>query len=190
MIAAAQQPLEPAKGRFLVAAKQVLDPNFSRTVVLLFDYNDKGAMGVIVNRRTQVKLANLLPDVDGLAERSDVVYLGGPVETSGLRLLVRAASPPEKASPIVEDIYLTADAQVIAATSAAKVRGYAGYAGWGAGQLDDEIERGDWHVFGGDARLVFSQHPESVWQTLMDRTKMQFARLFPAQDLSMRLAFR
>lgn len=186
----AQQPLEPAKGRFLVAASQILDPNFSRTVVLLFDYNDKGAMGVIVNRRTHVKLAKLLPDIDGLAPRGDVVYLGGPVETSGLRLLVRAANAPEEASPIVEDVYLTADSAVITASSASAVRGYAGYAGWGAGQLDGEIERGDWHVFGGDAKVVFSQHPASVWQTLMDRTKMHFAHLVSGQNRPMRLAFR
>lgn len=190
LVAPAQQPLKPAKGRFLVAGKQVLDPNFSRTVVLLFDYSDKGAMGVIVNRRTQVKLAKLLPDVDGLAERSDVVYLGGPVETSGLRLLVRAETAPAEASAIVGDVFLTADPELIASASPARVRGYAGYAGWGAGQLDGEIERGDWHIFGGDAKVVFSQHPDSVWQTLVDRTKMQFARLLPDENFAMRHAFR
>lgn len=181
--ASAQTPLPtPAKGRFLVAEEELRDPNFFHTVVLMLDYNEKGAMGVIVNRPTSVELRDLLPKVEGLELRSDKVYLGGPVEPNGLLLVVRQSEEPPGFLHVAQDLYTGANLESLAALVAEgldpnQVRAYAGYAGWGPGQLDLELEQGSWVVIKAQPAQVFDPSPESLWRKLIDGTKVLFAGL-------------
>jgi putative transcriptional regulator len=166
-------------GRFLVASKQLRDPNFSETVVLLLNYGERGARGVVINWPTEVKLATMFPEIRGLQRRVDTAYLGGPVERTRLLMLLRADKPRSGAEHVVDDIYVSTNRRVLfdalgRAGSATSVHVYAGYAGWAPGQLDREVARGDWHVLPADAEAVFSTTPNEVWRELIDKGAVQW----------------
>ena len=163
-------------GRFLVAGEHLRDPNFAQTVVLLLNYGERGARGVIINRRSNVKLAAVFPRISGLHQRPDTVYLGGPVARNQLLILLRADRPPRRAEHVVRDIYVSTNRQVLvdALNRAGSVHVYAGYAGWAPGQLDREVARGDWHVLPADAEAVFSTTPDEVWRELIDKGAVQW----------------
>ena len=159
------------KGIFLVANRKLVDPNFRRSVVLLVAHGDDGAMGVVVNRPTPLTLSAVLPDIAELAERSDPLYLGGPVATSQITLLLRAAKPPENAQHVFRDVYFSGSLTTLMQhvrdeQIADTMQAYAGYAGWAAGQLEGEVERGDWSLVEADAELLFSSSPEDMWREL------------------------
>jgi putative transcriptional regulator len=180
-----QQPrfgFKPAKGKFLVASRQLLDPNFSQTVVLLIDYQEHGAMGLIINRPSELKLSEALPEMQELQQRPDTIYLGGPVARNQLLLLIRTASPPEGSQQVFADIYLTSSPTVIErmikdSKVEERFRLYAGYAGWGAGQLDNEIAMGGWHVMRADVETVFDRSAPEIWPDLIYRSSARWVRL-------------
>ena len=165
-----------AAGRFLIAGEHLRDPNFARTVVLLLNYGERGARGVVINRRSDVKLAAVFPRVSGLNQRPDTVYLGGPVSRNQLLILLRSDRPRRAAEHVVDDIYLSTSRQVLveALNRAAAVHVYAGYAGWAPGQLDHEVARGDWHVLPADTDTVFSDRPGEVWRELIEKGAVQW----------------
>ena len=176
-----QTKMRPAKGRFLVAVRGLPDPNFAQTVILLTKYSEEGAMGLIVNRATDIGLAGLLT-LEGVEKRAETIYVGGPVEKSGVLLLARSETPLEKSEQIVGDVYLSANRDLLEEYIAGphgdeSFRLYAGYSGWAAGQLDFEMARGSWHVFPADADTVFSTRPSKLWQQWIDRTEMRFAKI-------------
>lgn len=162
---------EPATGRFLIATRQLTAPTFARSVVLLVAYGTQGAVGLIINRPTQLALGSLVPDEESLRERPDRVHVGGPVAHGAVMLLIRAEAPPANAERVLGDVWVSRSATalrqaVAAGLDARRLRAYVGYAGWAAGQLDAEIARGDWHVAPGEADLVFSDSPDEVWPQL------------------------
>jgi putative transcriptional regulator len=172
----------PEKGRFLVARENLADPNFFRTVVLMLDYNEKGAMGVIVNRPTSVVLSDVLPKVVELEGRTDKVYLGGPVEPDGLVLVVHSSTEPAGFVHVAGDIYTGANLEGLSTLLAAgvesnRIRAYAGYAGWGPGQLDRELEQGSWIVAPAAPEQVFDPSPQGLWRKLIEGARLRFARL-------------
>lgn len=163
-----------ARGKFLVASRGLGDPRFMETVILLLDYDWEGAMGLIINRPTGVQLAELFPEIDGLRDRANAAYYGGPVESHRMWLLVRSASPLKESELIVEGVYASASRDMLEGILGGKAatpefRMYSGYAGWGPGQLEGEIARGDWHVTDADAETVFHKAPEDVWPALISR---------------------
>lgn len=152
-LAAAAPEVEPrptlARGKLLVANERLVDPNFRETVVLLLEYDADGALGVVINRPTDVKLALLLPDVEELRERSETVFLGGPVGRDRMLLLVRTGGDaPEESQRIFDDVFVTASLDVLRRVirdpgPRDRFRAFVGFAGWAPRQLDDEIARGD-----------------------------------------------
>ena len=166
-----------AAGRFLVAARRLRDPNFAETVVLLVDYDENGALGLIVNRPTDVPLAGMVPAVEELRDRNDAVYIGGPVARDRLVLLFRSTVPRERSSHVVDGVYASSDLEVLRALAGGDVpfRAYVGYSGWAPGQLDAEVLRGDWHVAPADAGAVFDPAPLELWRTLIRRSAGQWA---------------
>jgi hypothetical protein len=98
---------ELAQGKFLVADRRLIDSNFRETVVLLIRYGPEGAMGLVINRPVQLKLSTVLPDIKELDRRKETLYLGGPVESTRILLLVRSANPPEASMPVFGDVYLS-----------------------------------------------------------------------------------
>ncbi len=177
-----QAGTDPTKGMFLVASQDLRDPNFSETVVLLIDYNPQGAMGLVINRPTQMKLSTVLPEIEGLKKRNDTVYIGGPVARMQMMLLIRSVDPPDGSLHIFEDVYVSSSGTVIqrmidAVRPEERFRIYMGYAGWAPGQLDRELSRGDWHLLQADTETLFDRAPQEIWQELIRQSPLLIANL-------------
>lgn len=172
-----QPTAELAQGTFLVASRSLGDPNFSETVILVLAYDRHGAMGVIINRPTQVTLSMVLPELEGLPRGKEAVYLGGPVSVDQMLLLLRSATRPEDAHQVFADIYASASRTLLRKTTedaGASMRVYVGYAGWAPGQLEQEVSRGDWHVTTAEAEMIFDRAPAEIWPALIGRTAVQW----------------
>lgn len=179
ILAAGGPELGPAKGRFLVAERQLNDPNFRETVVLLTDYSEDGAMGLIVNWPTAAPAAELIPQIDGITERADTIFVGGPVSRQVMLMLVRSESDLPQAERVFADVHLSTSRTLLQQVilrdiETLDLRLYSGYAGWSPGQLDLELAAGGWRVLPGDADLVFASDPDRVWSELMRRGDVQW----------------
>ncbi len=172
-----------AAGKFLVASRDLEDPNFAQSVVLLVSYDEKrGAMGLIVNRRTEVTLARVFEELKSAKGRTDEVYLGGPVELTTVMALLKTSSEPNGAQSVFGDVYLIATKGALERAleehpEPASFHVFVGYAGWGPGQLEHEVDLGAWHIMSAETPLVFHPDPESVWPRLIRRTESQLARV-------------
>jgi putative transcriptional regulator len=163
-----------SKGKFLVASERIKDPRFMETVILLVEYDLNGAMGLIINRPTDMALANLFPDVKGLEQSAHPLYIGGPVASHQMLMLIRSGTRPGKASLVFDNIYVSSSSTLLEGMAGRlkegeKFRVYAGYSGWAPGQLEGEISRGDWHILDADADTVFEKDPGEVWPELIRR---------------------
>ena len=177
-------PGTPAKGRFLIASRELLDPNFVQTVVLLVDYSSEGAMGVIVNRPTKTRVAKVLPELDEVQERDETVWVGGPVATWQMVLLARSTMAQEGTQIVFEDVIFSGSSDVLKRLIGedGEFRIYAGHAGWAPGQLEREIDRGGWHVLPAKVDMVFDSAPHDLWLELIRRSAVQWTSLIPATD--------
>lgn len=171
-------------GRLLVAAPALLDSHFVRTVVLLLEHDrDSGALGVVLTRPSETGVAEILPDWAALATDPPVVHVGGPVSPSGaiglaaLRADARAAVPAglfetlpagEHGSLVLGTVDLDGDVAALGPAVAA-LRIFAGYAGWGAGQLEGELEAGAWYVVDAEPGDAFSAAPARLWRAVLRR---------------------
>ena len=170
-----------AAGKFLVASRDLLDPNFAETVVLLVRYEEDGVLGLIVNRRTKVPIARAFPELPESAKgRSDPLYTGGPVGRTTALALVRSRARLERAERLFSDVFMVSGKSLLEKTMAAGTAPstfhlYAGYSGWTAKQLQREVELGGWHIFPGDASMVFDPDPESLWSRLIRSTEQRIA---------------
>jgi putative transcriptional regulator len=170
-----------AVGKFLVASRDLGDPNFAKTVILLVHFKeDQGAVGLVVNRATDVPISRVFQDLKEAKSRIDPVYVGGPVELNSVMALLKTASKPANSTRVFNDIYLISNKDLLRATMASAAESsvfhaYVGYAGWGAGQLEHEVDLGAWHIMPADAATVFHSDPDSVWPRLIRRTETQVA---------------
>ncbi|MGH2814342.1 MAG: YqgE/AlgH family protein [Actinomycetota bacterium] len=174
-------------GRLLVATPGLTDDNFARTVVQLLQHDpDEGAMGVVVNRPSLTPVRDVLPGWALLAPEPVLVFVGGPVEPSSAICLAQLApGAPERESYLAvpgAPWLGTVDLDEEAAEAVEQVRLFAGYAGWSAGQLEAEVERGDWWVFDGLPGDCFAEHPERLWSQVLKRQglPLSLAASFPA----------
>ncbi len=163
---------KPAAGRFLVATRTMSGPIFGRTVILLLEYSQRGAMGLVVNRPSDALLGEVLPEFVQYVGRRDRIHFGGPVEGSRMIFLVRADEPPSRRPPIVEDVYsvgspLRLKGLLRDGIPTQRFRVYAGYSGWGGGQLDAELARGDWYVASAGAEAIFGTPSDDLWEQLV-----------------------
>jgi len=138
-------------------------------------------MGVIINRRSPVSLSRFLPDVDELADYREPVYLGGPVSQNVIVLLIHSSKEPEPAVSVMDGVFFSASIDALKEVLTRErgkpsVHAYLGFAGWAPGQLEHEIERGDWYVAEGDASTVFADDPDGIWRGLIDRLAKQWVR--------------
>jgi putative transcriptional regulator len=174
------QEVEPGPGKFLVAKRQLGDPNFHQTVILMVKYDAKGALGLVINEPTKIPLSKLFDQIAGAGRRADLVYLGGPVQRSVVHALVRSKTKPESGTLLFGDVYVATNKSFVEEALSASVkpetlRVYLGYSGWSAGQLDRELEQGAWHVIRAEADAVFDAKPEGVWERMIRRTELRLA---------------
>jgi len=175
---------QPVAGQFLIASRDLQGPTFGETVILLLDYNEKGAIGLIINRQTELTHADLLADPGADSNYSGSVYLGGPVELDSLRVLQRTTQTPENSVEVFNGVHMIGISETTLGTLAgddSTLRLYLGYSGWGPGQLDAEIARGSWHVAPATVELVFAQDPRNTWQQLVPA--QQFVVLATPADM-------
>lgn len=161
-----------APGTFLVASRRLHNPHFAKTVVLLIDYDENGAQGVVINRPSPIQVSRVLPDLPKSKAPSPYIFLGGPVAQTQMRLLVQTDQPSEEMQPVFDHVYLSGSPDVLKhlmnqPESAPRFRTFAGYAGWAPGQLEREIEHGGWHIFHADVEAIFDPSPSSVWPRLI-----------------------
>lgn len=164
---------EPLKGRLLVATPSLNDPNFARTVVLSLEHADDGAVGVVLNRPSATDLADPLPGWQRLATDPRVVFVGGPVSPDAAICLARSWPDElvEAYQPLIGSlgtVDLSADPDDVAGALAA-IRVFVGYAGWGPGQVEDEIESGAWFVVDAHPDDALSPDPDLLWETVLRR---------------------
>jgi putative transcriptional regulator len=185
-MAAAQsmQPSDLAAGKMLVASRDLPDPNFAKTVVLLVQYDDEGVVGLILNRRSKVPLSRVLDDVDGAKDRPDPIYAGGPVGRTDMLALLRSRGKLEDSKRVFADICLVSSKELLKKTLASPpeaniVHVYLGYSGWTMEQLQNEVDLGAWYIFPGDAQAVFDPNPDSLWSRLILQTELRIASVVP-----------
>jgi putative transcriptional regulator len=175
------------RGRLLVATPALVDPNFARSVILLLEHSDEGAVGLVLNRPSETPVGEVLPDWSAYAAEPGVVYVGGPVSPDGAICLGRSpmiggvgVDPWRFFDGVVGTVDLSAGPAGVPAGT--EVRVYAGYAGWGTEQLALEIEIGSWYVVEGGVDDVFCADPDDLWRVVLKRQPGQLAMVanFPS----------
>ncbi len=174
---------------FLIAMPAMDDPNFSRTLTFICEHNADGAIGIIVNRPTDMNLAGLfdrvsIPLEDQAAETRFAelpVYFGGPVQTDRGFVLHRPAGQWQSSLNISDSIALTSSRDILQAMAGtgepAEVLVSLGYAGWTAGQLEWELSQNSWLTVGADANIIFATPPEERLPAAMQLLGVDFAKL-------------
>jgi putative transcriptional regulator len=183
---------ESLSGRLLAATPLLGDPNFRRTVVLIVeDDQDEGTLGVVLNRPTEVPLDQVLESWTALVSGPPVVFRGGPISpNSALALAIadgtaeplgwRSLPGPSLAARLGL-VDLGAPPELLA-DGIRSMRVFAGYAGWGAGQLRDEIEEGAWYVLPGNPADAFAAEPEHLWREVLRRQGGELAMVATYPD--------
>ena len=180
----------PTKGRLLLATPPLEDPNFDRTVIYVLEHQDEGALGLVLNRPSPEELGDALSAWAALQSDPSLVFVGGPVEPDALIAIARVREAtgveldPEHLAPLSGDLAsadLAADPDdVIPSISALRV--FRGYAGWGPGQLEGEIEAGAWLVLDPDPGDLFTEDPDELWRSVLRRQPGRLSWLANAPD--------
>lgn len=167
---------ESLRGKLLVASPVLVDPNFARTVVLMTEHSDEGAMGIVLNRPSEAPARELLPILEEIAG-DDPLFVGGPVQPEAVVLLAEFSDPDAAAWIVVADVGLASAGTDIDELVPAVRRGrfYAGYSGWGPGQLEAELEQESWIVEPPIPAELFPESPETLWSDVLERKGGQYA---------------
>ena len=162
--------METLRGQLLIASPSLLDPNFRRTVVLVTEHTEEGAAGLVLNRPSPVAVEEVVPVLEPLVEEGERVWVGGPVQPEAVLVLGEFRDPDDAAVPLFGTLgfpSLEEPADVVTATTRRRV--FAGYAGWGAGQLEGEVERDDWILEEARQDDAFTDDPEQLWRDVLRR---------------------
>jgi putative transcriptional regulator len=171
--------VESLRGKLLIASPTLLDPNFERTVVLIADHDEEGAIGVVLNRPSGTTVAETVPELVEVAGGEALVHVGGPVQEGALIVLAEFSDPAAAASIVVADVGLVSASAETADLPAAvrRARVYAGHAGWGPGQLEREVEEEAWIVEAPLPAELFPSDPETLWRDVLLRKGGRYALL-------------
>lgn len=168
--------MESLRGKLLIASPVLEDPNFERTVVLMTEHGDEGAMGIVLNRPSDAEVADVLPDLEPIAG-DEPIFVGGPVQPEALVVLGEFSDPDKAAWIVVADVGLVAATTELEELPEAVRRGrvYAGFSGWGPGQLESELEQEAWIVEPPIPPELFPDDPSTLWRDVLDRKGGQYA---------------
>jgi len=160
------------RGRLLVAAPVLQDPNFHRAVVLMLEHSAEGALGLVLNRPTGIVAREAIPPPLGEAlEAGEVIHSGGPVQPEAVIVLGDFSDPGEAASIAFGSVGIVdpRGGGEDLADHVRALRAFGGYAGWAGGQLEAEIAEGAWVDVEGRVEDVFTDAPEGLWSHVLDR---------------------
>ncbi len=169
-----------AAGKLLIASRDLLDPNFAQTVILLVRYDEESVAGIIINRRTQIPISRVFADVKEAKGQSDPIYRGGPVERTAALGLLRSPAKPAEAERVFANVSMITNRTLLDRTIAAGMdpsmfHVYLGYAGWTPQQLQGEVELGAWYVLPANGAAIFDADPETLWYRMIRKTEERIA---------------
>ena len=161
--------MDSLKGQLLLASPALFDPNFRRTVVLVTEHTDEGAAGLVLNRRSDTAVVEAVPDLAPLVTDDEFVYVGGPVQQEAVLCLAEFEDPEAAAILVVDHVgFIPGDGDFgLIAGSTRRARVFAGYAGWGPGQLEAELESSSWIVEEAEQSDLFAEPETDLWSSIM-----------------------
>lgn len=158
------------EGRLLVSRPELHDPNFDGTITLLLEHNEAGALGVVLNRPLDVAVRDAFESWDDLADEPSVLFEGGPVQRDALVALGWGPAAPGGLPLGLTSIDLDLQPALVRGSGIERLRLFAGYAGWGGGQLEGELAMGAWWITDAGVDDVFCHDPSSLWSTVLWRS--------------------
>ena len=169
--------MDSLRGQLLIAGPTLQDPNFWRTVVLVVEHSEAGALGLVLNRPSESKVGDAVPQLTNLADADDEVLVGGPVGQTAVIVLADFEDPEEAALIAFDTIGVLAGGSPTDALGAGvrRARVFAGHSGWGPGQLDSELERGDWILEPARYSDAFTHEPTDLWTQVLERKGGSYA---------------
>jgi putative transcriptional regulator len=176
--------VESLRGKLLIAAPTLMDPNFARSVVLIAAHDDQGALGLILNRPLDVPLADVSPALDAIAEPGSTLHRGGPVAPDSAVVLADFRDPSLAALTVFGTVgFPSAECDLHSlAVGVRRARVFAGHAGWGPGQLDEELETDGWIVGQLAPDELWQLDNRGLWSTALTRKGGSFALLARMPD--------
>jgi len=161
--------VESLRGKLLLSSPSLVDPNFRKTVVLIAHHDEDGAMGLVLSRPSEVSAVEAVPLLEGLPGAQGPVFVGGPVQPQAFMVLAEFDDVEDSVAPIFDHVgFMSADAEP-ETLSIQRVRLFAGYAGWGAGQLEAELEEPAWIVVQAEPTDPFADDPDALWREAVAR---------------------
>ena len=175
--------MDSLKGQLLLASPALFDPNFRRAVVLITEHNEEGAAGLVLNRPSETAVADAVPDLLPLVEDDERVYVGGPVQEQAVLVLAEFDDPDDAAMLVVGDVgFIPGDGDFgLLAGATRRARVFAGYAGWGPGQLEAELEESSW-IVEGDPGEIFAEPVGDLWGEVLRSKGGQYRVLASMPD--------
>jgi putative transcriptional regulator len=161
--------VESLQSQLLISSPTLVDPNFRRTVVLLTSHDENGAMGLVLTRPSSVLVVDVVPELAGLPGLDDVVYSGGPVQPEVFVALAQFDDVEDAAGPVVGNVGFVAAGTVPDDLAVQRMRIFAGYAGWSAGQIEAELEESSWILARAEPDDAFATDPDELWRTVLNR---------------------
>jgi putative transcriptional regulator len=160
--------MDSTRGQLLIAGPGLLDPNFFRTVVLIVEHSDEGALGLVLNRPSETAVGGAVSELESLLDPDDLLFIGGPVQPSSLIVLGEFEDPGDAALLAFDDIGVLAGTGEEPA-GLRRGRAFVGHSGWGPGQLEAEVERGDWFLEPALSADAFTEEPLELWASVLTR---------------------
>jgi putative transcriptional regulator len=169
--------VDSTRGQLLIAGPTLQDPNFWRTVVLVVEHNPDGALGLVLNRPSETTVGEVVPQLAELVDPEEDVLVGGPMQPGAVIVLADFRDPEEAALIAFADVGVMGSgsepADLVGGVRVA--RAFAGHAGWGPGQLDGELERGDWILEPAQCADAFTRDPSELWSDVLERKGGSYA---------------
>ena len=164
--------------QLLISSAGLYDPNFRHTVVLIASHNEEGAVGIILNRATEIRVADAIPPLAALTGPDAPLFEGGPVRPTQPVVLAELNDPAHVDIPVLGNIgFLTDEIDAALGPSIVRARVFAGYSGWGAGQLEAELEADSWIIDPARPEDVFTDEPGSLWRRILERKGGRYRHL-------------
>jgi putative transcriptional regulator len=167
--------MDSTRGQLLIAGPSLLDPNFFRTVVLVVEHSEEGALGLVLNRPSETTVGEAVSGLDDLLDPDDPMFIGGPVQPSSLIVLADFEDPEDAALLAFDQVGVLASGAGQEPVGVRYGRGFVGHSGWGPGQLEAEIERDDWILEPAVRADAFTDTPLELWEAVLTRKGGSYA---------------
>jgi putative transcriptional regulator len=169
--------MDSMRGQLLVAGPALLDPNFWRTVVLIVEHSEEGALGLVLNRPSETSVGEAVPQLVELLDPGQRLFIGGPVQPSAVIVLAEFEDPTDAALLAFDDVGVlgTGTPSEELSVGVRTGRAFLGHAGWGPGQLDGELERGDWILEPARLQDAFADEAKELWSEVLTRKGGSYA---------------